>query len=162
MLLSVGAKVLGNIEVGEYSRVGAGSVVLKSVPAGCTAVGVPAVLGCAGVERPSQEMDQLIDPAETGLSSAYMRIHNLEREQRSGDERLAQISAAGKFLRRHAREHIETFGLAQRGFGHAACRPYSPAPRPDPNSHGRTGCARTSAPKCGMRVRVMPTVPRQA
>ena len=50
VLLSMGAKVLGNIEVGEYSRIGAGSVVLKSVPAGCTAVGVPAVLvDCAGV-----------------------------------------------------------------------------------------------------------------
>ncbi|MGD0192915.1 MAG: serine O-acetyltransferase [Rhizomicrobium sp.] len=62
VLLSAGAKVLGNIEVGEYSRVGAGSVVLKSVPAGCTVAGVPArVIGCAGSERPSQTMDQLID-----------------------------------------------------------------------------------------------------
>jgi serine O-acetyltransferase len=67
VLLSLGAKVLGNIEVGEYSRIGAGSVVLKSIPAGCTAVGVPAVLvNCQGVERPSQEMDQLIDPAGGG------------------------------------------------------------------------------------------------
>ncbi len=67
VLLSLGAKVLGNIEVGEYSRIGAGSVVLKSVPAGCTAVGVPATLvNCHGVERPSQEMDQVIDPADDG------------------------------------------------------------------------------------------------
>src|SRR5262249_35183225 len=36
VLLSMGAKILGNIEIGEYSRVGAGSVVLKSVPPGCT------------------------------------------------------------------------------------------------------------------------------
>jgi serine O-acetyltransferase len=62
VLLSVGAKVLGNIEVGEYSRVGAGSVVLKPVPPGCTVAGVPArVIGCAGSERPSQTMDQLIE-----------------------------------------------------------------------------------------------------
>lgn len=61
VLLSAGAKVLGNIEVGEYSRVGAGSVVLKPVPPGCTVAGVPArVIGCAGSERPSQTMDQLI------------------------------------------------------------------------------------------------------
>jgi serine O-acetyltransferase len=65
VLLSMGAKILGNIEIGEYSRVGAGSVVLKSVPPGCTAVGVPAKLvHCAGSERPSHEMDQLI--AELG------------------------------------------------------------------------------------------------
>ncbi len=62
VLLSVGVKVLGNIEIGEYSRIGAGSVVLKSVPAHCTAVGVPAKLvNCSGSERPSQEMDQFID-----------------------------------------------------------------------------------------------------
>jgi len=58
----MGAKVLGNITIGEYSRVGAGSVVLKSVPARCTAVGVPAkVVHCTGCERPSQEMDQFIE-----------------------------------------------------------------------------------------------------
>ena len=62
VLLSMGAKVLGNITIGEYSRVGAGSVVLKSVPARCTAVGVPAkVVHCTGCERPSQEMDQFIE-----------------------------------------------------------------------------------------------------
>lgn len=60
VLLSAGAKVLGNIEVGEYSRVGAGSLVLKPVPPGCTVAGVPArVIGCAGSDRPSQTMDQL-------------------------------------------------------------------------------------------------------
>ncbi len=65
VLLSAGAKVLGNIEVGEYSRVGAGSVVLKSVPPGCTVAGVPArVIGCAGSERPSQTMDQVIESFE--------------------------------------------------------------------------------------------------
>jgi serine O-acetyltransferase len=61
VLLSAGAKVLGNIEVGQYSRVGAGSVVLRAVPPGCTVAGVPArVIGCAGSERPSQTMDQVI------------------------------------------------------------------------------------------------------
>jgi serine O-acetyltransferase len=58
VLLSVGAKVLGNIEIGEYSRVAAGSVVLKPVPPHTTVAGVPArVIGQAGSPRPSQEMD---------------------------------------------------------------------------------------------------------
>jgi serine O-acetyltransferase len=62
VLLSVGAKVLGNIEVGEYSRVGAGSLVLKPVPAHCTVAGVPAkVIGCAGSDCPSQDMNQALD-----------------------------------------------------------------------------------------------------
>ncbi len=68
VLLSMGVKVLGNIEIGEYSRIGAGSVVLKPVPAGCTAVGVPAKLvNCAGVDRPSQEMNQIIDEQDNKI-----------------------------------------------------------------------------------------------
>src|SRR5215831_3551838 len=69
VLLSLGAKILGNIEIGEYSRVGAGSVVLKPVPPGCTAVGVPAKLAnCDGVENPSQQMNHYIEelPDNTG------------------------------------------------------------------------------------------------
>jgi serine O-acetyltransferase len=67
VLLSMGSKVLGNIEIGEYSRVGAGSVVLKPVPAGCTAVGVPSHLtNCAGGERPSHEMNQFIEDDKAG------------------------------------------------------------------------------------------------
>jgi serine O-acetyltransferase len=66
VLLSAGAKVLGNIEVGEYSRVGAGSVVIQAVPANCTVAGVPAhIIGCAGSDRPSQTMDQRIEEPET-------------------------------------------------------------------------------------------------
>jgi len=69
VLISVGAKVLGNIEVGEYSRIGAGSVVLQPVPPHCTAVGVPAKLvGCAGCDKPSHEMNQMIgEPDDTAL-----------------------------------------------------------------------------------------------
>jgi serine O-acetyltransferase len=61
-LISLGAKILGNIEIGEYSRVGAGSVVLKAVPPHCTAVGVPAKLvNCDCGERPSQQMNHIIE-----------------------------------------------------------------------------------------------------
>ena len=61
VLIGAGAKILGNIEIGEYSRVGSGSVVLKPVPPRTTVAGVPArVIGKAGSERPSQEMDQCL------------------------------------------------------------------------------------------------------
>ncbi len=60
-LISVGAKVLGNIEIGENAKVAAGSVVLQSVKPGCTVAGVPAkpVGDCAG--PPAMTMDQGID-----------------------------------------------------------------------------------------------------
>jgi serine O-acetyltransferase len=62
VMIGAGAKVLGNTEIGAYSRIGAGSVVLQAVPPGSTAVGVPArVVGRAGCDRPAEEMNQLID-----------------------------------------------------------------------------------------------------
>ncbi len=42
VLLSAGCKVLGPIVIGDYAKVGANAVVLKDVPAGATAVGIPA------------------------------------------------------------------------------------------------------------------------
>jgi serine O-acetyltransferase len=60
-LISVGAKVLGNIEVGENAKVAAGSVVLHPVRPGCTVAGVPAkpVGDCA--KSPAISMDQRFD-----------------------------------------------------------------------------------------------------
>ncbi len=65
VLIGAGAKILGNVEIGEGSRIGAGSVVLDDVPPHCTVVGVPAkVVGCAGCDRPSQNMDHRIESEE--------------------------------------------------------------------------------------------------
>lgn len=62
VMIGASATILGNIEVGAYSRVGAGSVVLAPVPERCTVAGVPAkVIGCAGCDKPAHEMNQLID-----------------------------------------------------------------------------------------------------
>ncbi len=42
VIIGAGATVLGNITIGDGAQIGAGAVVLKDVPAGATAVGVPA------------------------------------------------------------------------------------------------------------------------
>jgi serine O-acetyltransferase len=61
VMIGAGAKILGNIYVGQCSRVAAGSVVLMDVPRNTTVAGVPAkVVGQAGCEQPSQTMDQLL------------------------------------------------------------------------------------------------------
>ncbi len=61
VLIGAGAKVLGNITVGHCSRIAAGSVVLKDIPACKTVAGVPArVVGEAGCDHPAMEMDQLL------------------------------------------------------------------------------------------------------
>jgi serine O-acetyltransferase len=61
VLIGAGAKILGNIQIGQCSRVAAGSVVLKEVPPKTTVAGVPAkVVGTAGCSEPSRIMDQVI------------------------------------------------------------------------------------------------------
>lgn len=58
-LVSVGAKVLGNIEVGEGAKIAAGSVVLKDVEPHCTVAGVPAKpVGACKESEPAKTMDQ--------------------------------------------------------------------------------------------------------
>lgn len=44
VLLSSGSSVIGDISIGDFARIGAGAVVTHDVPAGCTAIGVPARL----------------------------------------------------------------------------------------------------------------------
>lgn len=60
VLLGAGAKVLGNIEIGTMSKVAAGSIVLKDVPAHVTVAGVPArVVRCnLHTDAPALDMDQ--------------------------------------------------------------------------------------------------------
>lgn len=61
VLLGAGARVLGNIEIGEGAKVGAGSVVLEPVPPHTTVAGVPAkIIGKPKSDKPSLEMDHCI------------------------------------------------------------------------------------------------------
>ena len=61
VLIGAGAKILGNIEVGQCARVAAGSVVLKDVPRNVTVAGVPArVVGESGCAEPARSMDQIL------------------------------------------------------------------------------------------------------
>ena len=65
VLIGAGAKILGNIEVGECARVAAGSVVLHPVPAKMTVAGVPArVVGAVTCAEPARAMDQVIREME--------------------------------------------------------------------------------------------------
>ncbi len=58
VLISAGAKILGNICVGEGAKVGAGSVVLEAVPPHTTVAGVPAkIVGRPASEQPALEME---------------------------------------------------------------------------------------------------------
>lgn len=61
VLISVGAKLLGAIDIGEGVKIGGGSVVLGSIPDGGTVVGVPArIIGSEGADLPAFSMDQYV------------------------------------------------------------------------------------------------------
>ena len=79
VMISAGAKVLGNITVGENSKIGAQAVVLKDVPANCTVVGVPARI----VKGDPKEMDLYnknkdLDPMMDEIISLKNQIKKLE------------------------------------------------------------------------------------
>ena len=62
VLISVGAKILGNIEVGAEARIAAGSVVLSDVAPRCTVAGVPAKPIGGECHSPAELMNQVFDP----------------------------------------------------------------------------------------------------
>lgn len=65
VLIGAGAKLLGNIEIGEGAKIGAGSVVLEDVPAHHTVVGVPArIVGRTIDEQPALGMDHRLGKPE--------------------------------------------------------------------------------------------------
>lgn len=62
VLISTGAKLLGNITIGEGAKIAAGSVVLNDVEPHVTVAGVPArVVGRPGAEQPALDMNQQIN-----------------------------------------------------------------------------------------------------
>jgi serine O-acetyltransferase len=74
-----GAKILGNITVGKNCRIGAGSVVLRSVPAESTVVGVPGhVIFREGKRVVITDPKQINDPLSEALAAVATEVHKLQ------------------------------------------------------------------------------------
>jgi len=91
VVVGAGAKVLGNIRIGDYVKIGANSVVLKSVPAHCIVVGVPGRV----IKKKMVRMDEagpvefldhvhLPDPMEDRFRALEERIAELEGRIQKG------------------------------------------------------------------------------
>lgn len=82
VLVATGAKVLGSIVVGDHSKVGAGSVVLKDVPANATVVGIPGkVVIQDGVKvKPDLNHQDMPDPVMDRCEGMERKIAALEQE----------------------------------------------------------------------------------
>ena len=108
VLVGAGAKILGPITVGRHSRVGAGSVLVQSVPAHSTVVGIPGKVVKEGGKhqpsgRPVIELDHadLPDPVSRALSAVLNHVEKLE-------QRLEEVtSRQGSLEDRFAEEDVE-------------------------------------------------------
>ncbi|MXP56644.1 serine O-acetyltransferase [Pantoea sp. Mhis] len=68
VMIGAGAKILGNINVGQGAKIGAGSVVLRTVPSHTTVAGVPArIVGKPVSDKPSMDMDQYFNDFGDGI-----------------------------------------------------------------------------------------------
>lgn len=81
VLVASGAKILGSITIGENSKVGAGSVVLKDVPPNATVVGIPGKVVIQDGVRTEQKLDHqnVPDPINDRIISLEKRIQHLEQ-----------------------------------------------------------------------------------
>ena len=79
VVISSGAKVLGPFKVGDDVKIGAGSVVLKEVPDGCTVVGIPGTI-VRRHGKPTKDLDQvdMPDPVAVELECLRRRVVELE------------------------------------------------------------------------------------
>ena len=80
VVIGAGARVLGNIEIGRNSRIGAGSVVLRSVPDDSTVVGVPGHIIFRNGERVViTDPKQITDPLSEALSVVATQVKELQK-----------------------------------------------------------------------------------
>lgn len=85
VMVSAGARILGSFTIGENSKIGAGSVVLKEIPPNCTVVGVPGrIVKRDNVKVPRTDMNQtdLPDPISNELERVTREIRELKKRVR--------------------------------------------------------------------------------
>ncbi|PSB10748.1 serine O-acetyltransferase [filamentous cyanobacterium CCP2] len=81
VVVGAGAKILGNIQIGDYARIGAGSIVLRAVPPHCTAVGVPGRNICrTNTQTCPLEHGQVPDVEAIAVQALLDRIECLEQQ----------------------------------------------------------------------------------
>lgn len=91
VVVGAGAKVLGNIQIGNNARIGAGSVVLRDVPADCTVVGIPGrIVYRAGERVGPLEHGRMPDSEAQVIRALVDRIEALEQQVQGLNPPVAQ------------------------------------------------------------------------
>ena len=82
VVIGTGAKVLGNITIGDNSYIGANAVVIKDVPPNSTVVGVPGRVTKQDGKKIDLSLDHIhtLDPIMQNIEELERRIENLEKK----------------------------------------------------------------------------------
>ncbi|MFB2891818.1 serine O-acetyltransferase [Aerosakkonemataceae cyanobacterium BLCC-F50] len=81
VMVGAGAKLLGNIQIGDRVRIGAGSVVLRDVPSNCTVVGIPGRIIHNSREKEGPQLNQSLPDLEAEvIRNLFERIKVLEQQ----------------------------------------------------------------------------------
>ncbi len=82
VVIGAGAKVLGPVNIGDDSRIGANAVVVHSAPSNSVVVGIPGrIISRSRLSSPGfdgVDSDQIPDPVGLSLESLFLRLHELE------------------------------------------------------------------------------------
>lgn len=93
VVIGAGARVLGNIEIGANSRIGAGSVVLRSVPDDSTVVGVPGhIIFRNGKRVVITDPKQITDPLSEALSVVATQVKELQKRVQQLEGTVAEVA----------------------------------------------------------------------
>jgi serine O-acetyltransferase len=92
VVIGAGSRVLGNIEIGHNSRIGAGSVVLRSVPDDSTVVGVPGhIIFRNGKRVVITDPKQITDPLSEALSVVATQVKELQKRVQQLEGTVAEV-----------------------------------------------------------------------
>ena len=92
VVIGAGARVLGNIEIGHNSRIGAGSVVLRSIPDDSTVVGVPGhIIFRNGKRVVITDPKQITDPLSEALSVVATQVKELQKRVHELEGTVAEV-----------------------------------------------------------------------
>jgi serine O-acetyltransferase len=98
VLVGMGAKILGNIMIGDHCRIGANAVVNKDIPPNCVVVGIPGRI----VRRDGQRTDDLavmdnvinrVDPQDATIRELRQRLELLEQHSEKLEELIDRLEA---------------------------------------------------------------------
>ncbi|HET8824399.1 MAG TPA: serine O-acetyltransferase [Terriglobales bacterium] len=93
VVIGAGARVLGNIEIGHNSRIGAGSVVLRSIPDDSTVVGVPGhIIFRNGKRVVIIDPKQITDPLSEALSVVASQVKELQKRVHQLEGTVAEVA----------------------------------------------------------------------